>query len=77
MKTNITVEVDDQLARELRALAARRGISLSQLVAEQLEVLVWQDETYGRARRRSLQRLAKGYDLQWDKAPSRDEFHDR
>jgi len=60
MKANITVEVDDQLARELRALAARRGISLSQLVAEQLEVSVWEDATYGRARRRSLQRLAKG-----------------
>lgn len=77
MKTSITVELEDQLARDLKALAAGRGIPLSQLVAEQLEVLVWQDEAYGKARRRSLQRLAKGYDLQWDKAPSRDEFHDK
>jgi hypothetical protein len=77
MKTNITLKVDERLARQAKVLAARRGTSLSRLVAEQLEVLVRQDQAYARARRRALQRLEKGFDLQWEKPASRDELHGR
>lgn len=58
-------------------LAARRGTSLSRLVAEQLQALVHGDQAYVAARRRALRRLKRGYDLDWEPPESRDKLHDR
>ena len=75
--TNITVKVDAGLARDARVLAARRGTSLSRLVAEHLEMLVRGDQAYAAAKRRALTRLRRGYDLEWERPASRDAVHDR
>ncbi|MDE2907216.1 MAG: hypothetical protein OXQ28_14175 [Acidobacteriota bacterium] len=75
--TNITVKVDAGLAREARVLAARRGTSLSRLVAEHLEMLVRGDQVYAAARRRALAHLRRGYDLEWERPASRHAVHDR
>ena len=56
--TNITIRVPSALAREARILAARRGTSLSRLVAEELAGIVRQDVTYDTAMSRALSRLA-------------------
>ncbi len=77
MKTNITVKLEADLAREAKILAAKRGTSVSRLVAEQLEKLVRGDKAYQSAMQRSLSRLRKGYDLQWQKSATRDEIHER
>ena len=77
MKTNITVKLEADLAREAKILAAKRGTSVSRLVAEQLEQLVRGDKAYQSAMQRSLSRLRKGYDLQWQKPATRDEIHER
>ena len=37
MKTNITIRIDDKLAHEAKVLAARKGTSLSRLIAEELK----------------------------------------
>ncbi len=75
--TNITIKVDADLARDAKVFAARRGTSLSRLVAEQLETLVRGDEAYAAARRRALARLRQGYDMGGKRPLSRDEVHDR
>ena len=75
--TNITIKVAADLARDAKVFAARRGTSLSRLVAEQLETLVRGDQTYAVARRRALARLRRGYDLGGERPFSRDEVHDR
>ena len=75
--TNITIKVESDLAQEARVLAARRGTSLSRLVAEQLELLVREDQVYAAAKQRALRRLKCGYDLDWEKPASRDVLHDR
>jgi len=78
MKTsNITIKVESDLAREAKVLAARRGTSLSRLVAEQLKVMVREDQVYAAARRQALRRLKRGYDLDWEKPASRDDLHNR
>ncbi|HZA29588.1 MAG TPA: DUF6364 family protein [Gammaproteobacteria bacterium] len=77
VKTNITLKIDSELAREARVLAAKRGTSLSRLVSEQLEQLVERDQSYETARRRALTRLKRGYDLRWQKPSNRDELHER
>ena len=75
--TNITIRVDADLARDAKVFAARRGTSLSRLVAEQLEALVRGDQAYAATRRRALTRLGRGYDLGGERPLSRDEVHDR
>ena len=75
--TNITIKIESGLALEARVLAARRGTSLSRLVAEQLALLVREDQAYKVARRSALRRLQRGYDLAWEKPNDRDALHDR
>ena len=75
--TNITVKVNAALAKEAKVLAARRGTSLSRLVAQQLEILVHDDQAYAAARRRALRRLKRGYDLGWVRPDDRAALHDR
>lgn len=77
VKTNITVSVDADLLRKAKVLAARRGTSVSRLVAEEFGRLVRQEAAYEIARRRALRRLEEGYDLGWSRPASRDELHGR
>ena len=74
---NITVKIDEELVRKAKILAARRGTSVSRLVAEQLDALVQRDERFQIARERARRRLAKGYDLGWTPPAGRDELHER
>ena len=75
--THITVKVNAALARDAKGLAARRGTSLSRLVADQLETLVHEDQAYAAAKRRALRRLKRGYDLGWNASTNRAALHDR
>lgn len=75
--TNLTIRVHADLARDARVVAARRGTSLSRLVAEQLEALVRGEHTYAAAKRRTLARLRRGYDMGGGSPLNRDEAHDR
>ncbi|HET9877659.1 MAG TPA: hypothetical protein VFQ37_18180 [Mycobacterium sp.] len=51
---NITLSLPEEDLREARILAARRGTSVSQLLARLLRELVGQETGYARARDRSL-----------------------
>ena len=75
--TNITIKVEAGLAHEAKVFAARQGVSLSRLVADQLERLVREEQAFAAARQRALRQLKKGLDLSWEKPGSRDELHDR
>ena len=77
MKSNITLELVDALLRELRALAAQEGTSISALLANRLEEVVPERKSYDRACERALARLRRGLDSRWTPAKSRDELHDR
>ena len=74
---NITLRVDDELVREAKILAARRGTSVSRLIAEELEELVRSERNYEAARTRALARLAQATDLGWTAPGSREELYDR
>jgi hypothetical protein len=75
--TKITIKVESDLARKAKALAVRHGISLSRLVAEQLETLVQEDQDFAAARQRALRQLKKGFDLGAGKLTGRDDLYDR
>ncbi len=76
-KSNITLALDEELVREAKVLAARRGASVSRLLAERLEELIREERGYERARRRAEARLAAGWGLGWTPPASRDELHER
>jgi Ribbon-helix-helix protein, copG family len=76
---NITLSLPEEDLREARVLAARRGTSVSQLLARVLRETVERETGYDAAREHSLALLSEGMDLgtggrvTW----SRDELHER
>jgi len=76
---NITLSLPEEDLREARVLAARRGTSVSQLLARMLRETVERETGYAAARERSLTLLHEGTDLgtsgrvTW----SRDDLHER
>jgi hypothetical protein len=75
--TNITLKLDADLLREARVIAAQEGRSVNSLVTERLESLVRERKAFDKAQRRALERLRRGFDLNWTPPKSRDELHER
>jgi len=75
-RQNLTVRIDGELIRKARILAAKRGTSVSGLVASELKRLIGDDDAYEAARRSALQLLEKGFHL-GGKSVSREELHRR
>jgi hypothetical protein len=63
--------------QKARELAARRAMSLSELLAQQIEALVGQDEAYERAERQAMALLDTGFSLGGMIPGTRDEWHER
>jgi len=77
IKQNITVSLPRQTIRKAKILAARRGSSISGLLAEQIEILVGEEEAYERAERQAAALLDQGFHLGGVIRASRDEWHER
>lgn len=77
MKTNITLKIDSDLAQAAKVLAARRGTSLSRLVADQLADAVHKDSDYEAAKRRALAEMGKAKNLGWQRPKDRGDVYDR
>lgn len=76
-KQNLTVSLPQQTIRKAKILAARRGSSISGLLAEQIEILVGEDEAYERAQHQAAALLDQGFHLGGVILTSRDEWHER
>lgn len=76
-KQNLTVSLPQQTIRKAKILAARRGSSISGLLAEQIEILVGEEEAYERAERQAAALLDQGFHLGGVIRASRDEWHER
>jgi hypothetical protein len=76
---NITLSLPEEDLREARVLAARRGTSISQLLARMLRETVERETGYDAAKDHSLAILREGMDLgtggrmTW----TRDDLHER
>lgn len=77
IKQNVTVSLTRQTLRKAKILAARRGSSISGLLAEQIEILVGEEEAYERAERQAVALLDQGFHLGGVIRASRDEWHER
>jgi hypothetical protein len=76
-KQNLTVSLDRQTIRKARILAAKRGTSISGLVARQIEIIVGEEDAYQTAMQDALALLDQGFDLGGEIRASRDELHER
>ncbi|OGN85653.1 MAG: hypothetical protein A2X23_12830 [Chloroflexi bacterium GWC2_73_18] len=75
-KTNLTVQLDEEVIRRARVVAAKRGTSVSALVARELETLVEQEARYEEARRRAEELMARA-PSRGGRSWRREELHDR
>jgi len=66
VKRNLTIQLDEETINGIRAVAARRGQSISGLITTYLQQLVSEDEQYKLAKRYALQLL--------DNAPDRGDW---
>ena len=75
-KANLTLQLDADVIRRARIEAARRGTSVSALVARELGQLVDRSERYEEARRRALELMADATN-RGGRTWTRDELYDR
>ena len=76
-KQNLTLSLTPQTIRKAKILAARRGSSISGLLAQQIEILVGEEEAYERAQRQAETLLDQGFHLGGVIRATRDEWHER
>ena len=77
MKQNITLSLDEKTLHQARQLAARRKLSVSKLLAEDLAQQVQADQRYQQAKRQALAWLAQA-PLNFDgRYLDREEAHER
>jgi hypothetical protein len=77
MKQNLTISLERQIIRKAKILAAKRGTSISGLLAEQIELLVGEEEAYEHAERQALALLDQGFHMGGIIRARRDELHER
>lgn len=77
MKRNITISVDEEVARWARIKAAEKDTSVSRLLAEQLERQMLQDREYEQAKERFLSRPARRLRSDDTPYPKREALHER
>ena len=77
MKQNFTISLDRQTIRKAKIVAARRDTSISGLLAQQIEILVGEEEAYERAERQAVALLDEGFHLGGGAPASRDELQER
>jgi hypothetical protein len=76
-KQNLTVSLDRQTIRKAKIVAARRSTSISGLLAQQIEILVGEEEAYALAERQALALLEQGFHLGGAIRADRDKLHER
>jgi hypothetical protein len=54
MKRNITVQLDEEVIRDAKVLAAKRGTSVSALVTQQITKMTAAERRYDEAKARAL-----------------------
>ncbi len=76
-KQNLTIRLDRQTIRKAHILAARRSTSVSELLADQIEILVGQEEAYERAEHQARNLRDQGFHFGSPTLVGRDKLHER
>ncbi len=78
VKRNITIALEEGLAREARVLAARKDTSLSQMLAQFIETIVKSNQETVSAKKDFFKRAKGIYQFNYEKRGfHRDQLHER
>lgn len=78
MKRNITIALEEELAREAKVLAAQKDTSVSQLLADYLEAILKTEKGKGEAKSDFFKLTRKKFFLNYSKRTfERDSLHER
>jgi hypothetical protein len=77
MKRNLTVQLDESTIKKARIVAARRSMSISRLVSEEIESAAKKDSYWETAKKTALKQLSQPFHLGGRALPSRDALHQR
>lgn len=75
MKRNLTIQLDDDLIRRAKVLAAERGTSVSGLVTQQITELIEARDRYATARESALRMMSEATDRE-GRRWTREELHE-
>ena len=76
VKQNLTVQLDREIIRKAKVLAAKRGTSVSGFIAAQIRESVDRDDAYEAAQRSALELLDQGFHMGGGRL-DRDGLHER
>jgi predicted transcriptional regulator len=76
-KQNITVQLDHETIRRAKVIAAQRGTSVSQMLADTIAERVREEDRYEAARSRAVALLRRGLHLGGKLRATREELHER
>ncbi|MDD5330288.1 MAG: hypothetical protein PHX38_09805 [Sulfuricella sp.] len=77
MKQNITLSMETELLHQAKQLAAKRRLSLSRLLADDLAEQVAQAQQYELSKRQALAWLEQKFPLGGEGVKNREALHDR
>ena len=77
MKQNITLAIDAKLLRQVKVMAARRKLSVSRLLAEDLSAQVENTNAFEQAKKQALEFLSRKFRLGGKRIKDRGALHDR
>lgn len=79
MKRNLTVQLDEEIIKKARVVAARRSMSISRLVSEEIERVAAKDNHWQVAQKTALAqpKLSQAFHLGGEALPSREDLHNR
>jgi metal-responsive CopG/Arc/MetJ family transcriptional regulator len=74
---NITLSLPKNTLQKIKILAVQRHSSVSKLLTQAVEKILREETTYEEARKRQVDLMKQGFDLEFRKPASRDELHER
>ena len=74
---NVTITLDEEVARWARIMAAKENTSVSRLVGELLREKMLEEQNYQIAMQQYLSQSPKVLKTQGEKLPAREALHDR
>jgi len=77
MKQNITLSLDKDLIMKARVIAARRRVSISKILSDELSRITSEEEHYEFSKRKALADLKTGFHLGGKIIATREELHER
>lgn len=77
MKQNITLNLEKEIIKKGKVIAARKDVSISRMLSDLLKSVVESDQCYEAAKKSALQSLKKGVHLGGRITWKREDLHER